>query len=129
MTEKLVREAGYVRRPAATVADLRQALEDAALVDIAQRNPGIDMDEVRKHRIDQGDSWTTLAEPEEVNEKYPDDPLEAMIAVDIDTYTLERMGYVMDLPQRDGLAKAIANSVNAAHKIATAMAGGPGGTG
>lgn len=127
MTEKFVREAQYVRRPAATVADLREALEDAALVDIAQRNPGIDIDEVRKHRIEQGDSWTKLTEPTEVIEQYPDDPLEEMIAIEIDTYTLDTMGYVMDLPQRDGLAKAIANSVNAAFKIATAMAGGPGG--
>lgn len=51
-------------------AELRARLEAAALADIAVRNPGIDIEEVRRFRAQQACPHTHT----DVTETYPEDP-------------------------------------------------------
>lgn len=123
MSDQIKREAGFVRQPAATVMELREELERQALAYIANRNPGIDLEEVKAHRQSHGHSWTVLDEELEYTDHLPDDPLLSLVCQTIDNYTSAHGGYVMDFPTRDGLAKAIAHDINSIMTLSAAMAG------
>ena len=110
MTDTLHREASYTRNPEYGIAELRQALEDAACIDIAQRNPGIDIGEVKAHREAHGDSWLAKDEPIEWTEHdqwNPASPTAAKVARAIDAYTSTHHNYVLSYEDRNAMATAI----------------------